>query len=63
MFGSNYAWSGEGILICTFTVSDNLLAKGLTLIAENNNQYSLWYEDENFYRAVLALPQKTPCLT
>ncbi|WP_371375398.1 polysaccharide biosynthesis tyrosine autokinase [Thalassotalea aquiviva] len=49
-WGSSYAWGGEELLISKFSVSDDLLSQELTLVAESDNQYSLWFEGEELLK-------------
>ena len=46
MFGSVYAWGGERVIVSDLNVTKQLYSKELTLIAEGDEQYSLWFDDK-----------------
>lgn len=43
-WGSFYSWGGEEVTVADFEVKDELLMKSFTLVAGNNNQFSLWLD-------------------
>jgi len=45
LWGSSYAWGGESVHLSEFDVSKRFLMKEFTLVAEGDENYSLWLND------------------
>lgn len=59
-FGSKYAWGGEELNITDFKVRDDLLMQEFALIAEDQNQYSLWLDGEMLLKGYVGQPANNP---
>ena len=46
MFGSIYAWGGEQVIVSDMRLPKKFLSKFLTLIVEDDQRYSVWFDEE-----------------
>lgn len=45
-FGSTYAWGGEQVIISDMRLPKRFLSKFLTLVVEDDQRYSVWFDEE-----------------
>lgn len=53
VFGESYAWGGESIVVSDFTVPKGYFSEEFVLVAEGDQNFSLWFEGEKLLSGVV----------